>query len=176
MARKMGFEDECFGDSVEDMMDQALNSPNPWLNGLTRERLEKQGHVRLNFGGQNGEIPTLVAKDATRMGHPVPPIPPDSFEPFLPFANGNFRTPSGKAELYSERLKADGLDPVASFVPPDESRHTDAAKAFPLELLARKADNFLNSTFTNLPGMQALEETGLLEMNRADADARGIRN
>ena len=65
---------------------------------------------------------------------------------------------------------------MASFVPPDESRHTAAAKAFPLELLARKADNFLNSTFTNLPGMQALEETGLLEINRADAEARGIRN
>ena len=156
MARKMGFEDECFDDSVDAMMDQALNSPNPWLNGLSRERLEKKGHVRLNFGG-NGTSPTLVAEDATRIGHPS-----DSFDPFLPFANGNFRTPTGKAELYSERLKADGLDPVASFVPPDESRHTAAAKAFPLELLARKADNFLNSTFTNLPGMQSLEETGLL--------------
>ena len=38
----------------------------------------------------------------------------------------------------------------------------------------RKADNFLNSTFTNLPGMQAMEETGLLEMQPGDAEARGI--
>ena len=29
---------------------------------------------------------------------------------FLPFANGNFRTLSSKAELYSEALKAQGLD------------------------------------------------------------------
>jgi anaerobic selenocysteine-containing dehydrogenase len=70
---------------------------------------------------------------------------------FLPFANGGFATPSGKAELYSERLKQMGLDPVAEFIPPAESRHVPAAKKFPLELLARKADNFLNSTFTNLP-------------------------
>jgi anaerobic selenocysteine-containing dehydrogenase len=97
-------------------------------------------------------------------------------EPFLPFAHGNFRTPNGKALLYNEALKAQGLDPVASFIPPDESRHTEKAKAFPLELLARKADNFLNSTFTNLPSVQAMEETGLLEINSADANRRGIRD
>src|SRR5260370_30518789 len=171
LAQHMGFEDECFRDSVEDMMDQALSSPNPWLKGLSRERLEKEGHIRLNFQGQNGDFPTLVAKEATRMGHPS-----DSFEPFLPFANGNFRTPTGKAELYNEKLKAQGLDPVAEFVPPEESRHSPQAKAFPLELLARKADNFLNSTFTNLPGMQALQEAGLLEMSSVDAEKRGIRD
>jgi anaerobic selenocysteine-containing dehydrogenase len=73
-------------------------------------------------------------------------------------------------------LKKQGLDPVAAFVPPPESRHTSTAKAFPLELLARKADNFLNSTFSNLPVLQLLEETGLLEISSADADARGIQN
>ena len=40
-------------------------------------------------------------------------------------------------------LIALGMDPVAEFVPPEESRHTEQAKEFPLELLARKADNFL---------------------------------
>ncbi len=170
LAHRMGFEDECFNDSVEDMIDQALDSPNPWLEGITRERLESEGHLRLNFNG-NGVHPTLVAKDATRMGHPE-----ISSEPFLPFANGNFRTPSGRALLYNESLKASGLDPVASFVPPEESRHTANAKAFPLELLARKADNFLNSTFTNLPTLQPLEVVGLLEMSSADASARGIRD
>jgi anaerobic selenocysteine-containing dehydrogenase len=153
LAERMGFEEECFRDSVEDMMDEALESPNPWLRGITREQLEKEGHIRLNFGG-NGDA---------------------SAEAFLPFAKGNFRTRSGKAELYNENLKAVGLDPVAAFIPPEESRHTENAKAFPLELLARKADNFLNSTFSNLPGLQSLEEVGLLEMNPADAQPRGIR-
>jgi anaerobic selenocysteine-containing dehydrogenase len=154
LAQGMGFEDECFHDSVEDMIDQALDSENPWLKGLDRDRLEKEGHIRLNFGS-NGK---------------------ESTEPFLPFAQGNFRTASGKAELYNPSLKAQGLDPAAAFVPPSESRHSGAAKAFPLELLARKADNFLNSTFSNLPGMQSLEETGLLEMHPYDAKARGIRD
>jgi anaerobic selenocysteine-containing dehydrogenase len=154
LAKGLGFEDECFRDSVENMIDQALDSENPWLKGLNRDRLEKEGHIRLNFGG-NGK---------------------ESSEPFLPFAQGNFRTASGKAELYNPSLKTQGLDPVAAFVPPAESRHNSAAKAFPLELLARKADNFLNSTFSNLPGMQSLEETGLLEMNPEDAKSRGIRD
>ena len=84
--------------------------------------------------------------------------------PFLPFAHGGFRTPSGKAELYSEALKAQGLDPVAEFTPPAESRHGKREQALPLELLARKADNFLNSTFSNVPSVQEMEEPGLLEI------------
>src|SRR5207302_10910301 len=35
-------------------------------------------------------------------------------------------------------------------------------------------DNFLNSSFCNLPVTQKMEEAGLLEMNAADARARGI--
>src|SRR6266700_1509238 len=161
MAAKMGFDDECLRESDDEMIDQALDSPNPWLKGITRERLETEGHIRLNF-----DSPILRPKHG-KVGQRLN-------EPFLPFANGNFRTSSGKALLYNESLKASGLDPVASFIPPDESRHTANAKAFPLELLARKADNFLNSTFSNLPGLQALEVVGLLEMTSADASARGI--
>jgi anaerobic selenocysteine-containing dehydrogenase len=63
---------------------------------------------------------------------------------------------------------------VAAFTPPSESRHGAQRGAFPLELLARKADNFLNSTFSNLPTVQELEETGLLEICGEDAGARGI--
>jgi anaerobic selenocysteine-containing dehydrogenase len=41
-------------------------------------------------------------------------------------------------------------------------------------MLARKADNFLNTTFCNLPAMQQMEEEGLLEINSGDARQRGI--
>jgi anaerobic selenocysteine-containing dehydrogenase len=71
-------------------------------------------------------------------------------------------------------LKAQGLDPVVEFTPPSESRHGKHRKTFPLELLARKADNFLNSTFSNLPSVQEMEEAGLLEMHAVDASARSI--
>jgi anaerobic selenocysteine-containing dehydrogenase len=149
LAQRMGFEDECFRQSVDQMIDAALESDHPWLRGIDRKRLEREGHVRLGLEKQFSDF-------------------------FLPFAQGNFATPSGKAELYSESLKAQGLDPVAHFEPPSESRHSKQAKTFPLELLARKADNFLNSTFSNLPSIQEMEEIGLLEMSASDARARKI--
>jgi molybdopterin guanine dinucleotide-containing S/N-oxide reductase-like protein len=160
LADRMGFEDECFRESVDQMIDAALDSDHPWLRGIDRERLEQEGHIRLNF------------RESEVAAEPGAAVPTQSA--FLPFAHGNFFTASGKAELYSESLKAQGLDPVVNFVPPNESRHGEQAKTFPLELLARKADNFLNSTFSNLPTIQAMEEAGLLEMNSSDARARRI--
>src|SRR5260370_14976532 len=146
----MGFSDDWFREVVGEMIDRALNKPHPrgWIKGITRQRLEKEGHVRLNLGDG----------------------------PFLPFAQGGFFTPSGKAELYSAALAAAKLDPVASFVPPAESRHAEKSRTFPLELLSRKADNFLNSTFCNVKSMQGLEQPDLLEIHTADATRRGIRD
>ena len=71
----------------------------PSLRGITLERLKDEGFVRLN-------------------------IP----EVFTPFADGVFPTPSGKCELYSERMKADGLDPLPTYIPPHEDP-TDATRA-----------------------------------------------
>jgi molybdopterin guanine dinucleotide-containing S/N-oxide reductase-like protein len=155
LAERMGFDDECFRESVDQMMDAALKTDHPWLKDIDRERLERDGHIRLGFAN---EFPNNGSNS----------------EFFLPFAQGNFATSSGKAELYSESLKAKGVDPVIEFKPPTESRHTEHARTFPLELLARKADNFLNSSFSNLPVIQKLEEPGLLEMSAADASSRGI--
>jgi anaerobic selenocysteine-containing dehydrogenase len=164
LAERMGFKDQCFGETVDEMIDGALDSPNPWLHGISRERLERERQARLNFSGQRS-----VASGQSKTARDE-----DSHLPFLPFANGNFRTPSGKAELYSKAMKAQGLDPVAEFTPPSESRHGAGRATFPLELLARKADNFLNSTFSNVPSVQEMEDVNLLEISSADARARGI--
>ena len=161
LAGRMGFEDQCFSESIDDMMDSALQAPNPWLKGIDREKLKNEKHVRLNFEARK--------EDSSE-------TPSSETSPFLPFANGNFPTPSGKAELYSEALKAHGLDPVAAFDPPAESRHSANTRRYPLELLARKADNFLNSSFTNIPSVQELEEPGLLEISAQDAEARKIKD
>ena len=165
LAEGMRFEDACFRESVDQMIDAALDTDHPWLHGIDRERLEREGQVRLNFE-------TAELCSSGQAGAAVPTQ--STFPAFLPFARGNFFTASGKAELYSESLKAQGLDPVVHFEPPNESRHSEQAKVFPLELLARKADNYLNSTFSNLSIIQEMEEAGLLEMNAVDARTRGI--
>ena len=162
LAHRLGFKDACFSETVDQMIDGGLQSSNPWLQGIDRERLENERQIRLNFAGSASESRGCAsAADA-------------STAPFLPFAEGNFRAPSGKAELYSEAIKALGLDPVAEFRVPAESRHGGERKRFPLELLARKADNFLNSSCCNLPSVQVMKETNVLELNSADARTRGI--
>jgi len=97
----------------------------------------------------------------------------------LPFSDASwFRTPSGRGEFYAEAMGADALP---TFRAPDESRHGAAAsEKFPLEMLTRKADNWMNSTFANIPTHQAMEgkhlgpDLGLLEMHADDAKPRGI--
>jgi anaerobic selenocysteine-containing dehydrogenase len=179
LAQRMGFDEECFRESVDEMIDVALESSDPRLAGITRERLER-GQVRLNFASAS-DAAELYSEpnsepNSAQPGQTPAPTPSDHrpFLPFLPFACGGFRTPSGKAELYSESVKQLGLDPVAHFTPPAESRHGKRESVLPLELLARKADNFLNTTFSNVPSVQEMEETGLLEISGADARARGI--
>jgi anaerobic selenocysteine-containing dehydrogenase len=162
LAGRMGFDDECFRETVDSMIDRALDSPNPLLQGITRERLEKEPFIRLSFGPAERSSPGA-----------------ENFAPFLPFAQGNFPTPSGKAEFYSEALRQQGLDPVVAFAPPEESRHGSSSKAsgFPLELLARKPDNHLNSSFANIPSVRQMEPwMGDLEMHHSDAQARGVRD
>ncbi len=151
LAQRFGFEEDCFRDSEDEMIDAALDSKHPWLNGIDRARLESDPYTRLNFGSSEAD------------------------GAFLPFAHGGFPTASGKAELYSEMLKSEGLDPVASFIPPEESRNTKQKDdRYPFEMLARKADNFLNSTFANLPGVRSMENPSLLEIHPTDAGTRGI--
>ena len=148
--------DACFRDSTDDMIAGAIASGHRWFEGIDLPRLERDHRARLNFFG-NG-LSNAGSEEA----------------PYLPFAEGGFSTPSGKAELYSASLERAGLDPVVSFVAPEESRHGRMAAQYPLELLGRKADNHLNSTFCNLPGHQKMEESNLLEMSAEDAKARGI--
>jgi anaerobic selenocysteine-containing dehydrogenase len=155
---RMGFDEPCFRDTAEEMIVQALNpapdgrSRNAGMEHISLCDLREQGHVPLAF-------------------HRTP-----ESEPFLPYTAGTLPTPSGKIEFYSETLKAEGRDPLPGFVPPTESRWGEAAVRYPLELLARKNDNYVNSTFANLPGHRKMEARSnhKLEMHPGDAASRAI--
>ena len=158
LAQRMGFTEECFRDTPEQMMKQALAagpdglSANPDMEHISLEKLQEQGRIPLGFH-----------------------LDPEG-QPFQPYASGPVSTPSGKIEFYSETLAAQGLDPLPAFVPPTESRWSQGAKRFPLEFLSRKNDNYMNSTFANLDGHRRMEAKTdqRLEMHPVDAEARGI--
>ena len=177
LAERMGFEDECLRESDDQAIDAALNVDHVWLAGIDRAALEKVGHIRLKLPNDAAAPRTAAATAAGGSVNTTQSREVESHDHgyFLPFANG-FPTASGKALLYNEALIAMGLDPVVEFTPPAESRSTGEVVKYPLEMLARKADNFLNSTFCNLPGTQKMEDVELLEISDADAVQRGIRD
>ena len=147
LAARMGFTDACFSDSDEDICRQALASANPRMAGIEWDTLKERGWQRLNVPAR-----------------------------FAPFAEGNFPTPSGKCEFWSETAKSMGMDPLPVYTPPRESAQSapQLAKTYPLAFISPPARNFLNSSFANLAF--ALDEAGepYLDIHPADAAARGI--
>jgi anaerobic selenocysteine-containing dehydrogenase len=139
LAERMGFKDECFNDSEDEMIRSLLDTGSPYLTGITLERLERERSVRLN-------------------------VSPDG-EPFLPFAKGGFRTPSGKFEFGATALR---------YTPPAESRFgdPDLTRRYPLELVSGKNDDSMNSTFGHRSCVDA--QTSTLSIHPSDAEERGI--
>ncbi len=92
--------------------------------------------------------------------------------PAAPFAEGNFPTPSGKCEFFSQRLAEQGLDGLPDHVPNYEPWGSSAA--YPLAMISPPARNFLNSTFVNVASLRDIEGEPLLEMHPQDATVRGL--
>lgn len=149
LARAMGFTEDCFNDSDEDLIRQAIDSPHPHMQGIGFDELAQRGWMRLNLP-----------------------------ERFAPFAEGGFLTPSGKCEFYSDTLARQGVDPLPAFVPPRESVASapELASLYPLAVISPPAHNFLNSTFANLPTFLKAEKEPHLEIHPIDAGTRGITN
>lgn len=98
--------------------------------------------------------------------------------PDAPFAEGGFRTPSGKCEFASSTLAALGQDPLPDYLPPRESLEADPALAarFPLAMISPPARNFLNSTFVNVDSLRKSEREPRLDIHPADAAERQIED
>ncbi|MFL5338814.1 MAG: molybdopterin-dependent oxidoreductase [Gemmataceae bacterium] len=154
LARAMNFEPELFEVSDEELAAQAMQAPS---NGrfppqqafaeIGLERLRREGPVRLNLPEQ-----------------------------YAPFAHGEFGTPSGKCELYSPRLAAQGLDPLPNYTPPAEDPQTrpDLAAKYPLQMVSPPTPSFLNSSFANIAALREAAGEPTLEIHPADASRRGI--
>jgi anaerobic selenocysteine-containing dehydrogenase len=153
LAARLDFEEDVFQVSDEQLAREALwegsdRTPHA-LRGITLERLMSEGPVRLN-------------------------IP----ERFAPFAEGRFPTGSGKCELFSRRMAAEGLDPLPTYIPPAESADSDAelAARFPLQMISPPSPHFLNSTFVNVESLRQAARAPELEIHPDDAATRGIRS
>jgi anaerobic selenocysteine-containing dehydrogenase len=147
LAERMGYTESCFAESDDDIARNAFVASDPRMTGIDWDTLQEKGWQRLN-------VPS----------------------PFAPFAQGNFRTASGKCEFYSESLRQQGIDPLPTYTAPRESvlSNPTLARRYPLAMLSPPARNALNSTFANLPVFLELEKTPWLDIHSDDAMSRGI--
>jgi anaerobic selenocysteine-containing dehydrogenase len=148
LAERMGFSEVCFKETEADVVKGALESDNPFLEGITYERLQKEGAIHLN-------TPTT---------------------PYVIYENGEFGTDSGKIELFSEKMKAEGLDPVAEYVPLQEGPEVspDLFAKYPIYLLTGSTSRLCNTTYANTEFFQAIDAVPTLKIHPDDAASRGI--
>ncbi|MFN8489983.1 MAG: molybdopterin-dependent oxidoreductase [Caldilineaceae bacterium] len=159
LAAALGYTDPCFQESDEEILRTLVESQrHAVFAGITWERLLQDGYARLNLP-----------------------------QPYLPFAEGNFPTPSGKCEFYSEKMAKDSYDPVPTYVPPKWSEGQGAggkglgAGQEPqlttrnsLVCISPPAHSFLNTTFTVVDRLRKREKMPLLQIHPQDARPRQI--
>ncbi len=90
--------------------------------------------------------------------------------PDAPFANGAFPSASGKCQIDS------AVYGVPDHVPNYESTASapELAQRYPLAMISPPARNFLNSSFVNVKSLRDIEGEPILEIDAADAAARGL--
>jgi len=92
--------------------------------------------------------------------------------------NNPFPTPSGKIEIYCQRL-ADlndpGIPPVPKYIETWESASDPLTEKYPLQLISAHSRRRANSCFDHVPWLRETEPQSVM-INTADAQARGIIN
>ena len=142
LAQRMGFTEPCFRDSVDDLIDQALDTPS----------------MKRHAPGTGGE---KAHSNTARGGTAV--------------CQGWLCHTQRQGGVLFERAGSAGTRTAAYVSPSRRIAPGGRIRAhFPLEFLPRKADNYMNSTFANLPGHRKMESPGLVMMHASDAGARQI--
>ena len=140
LSRKMGFTEDYLFESDLDIIKETLKSDHDYLNGITFESLQKTGWAELN-------------------------IP----KPWIPHAEGNFGTASGKCEFYNASIDP----PLPEYNPVIYSE--EELSNYPLKLLTIKSTkNFLNSSHANVDQLRKNEGLPFLDIHQSNADERGI--
>jgi anaerobic selenocysteine-containing dehydrogenase len=168
LAAAMGYTEPCFQESDEQILRTLIEKQrHPTYQGITWEKLLQDGYARLNLP-----------------------------EPYLPFAQGNFPTPSGKCEFYSEKMARDGYDPLPTYIPPKwqdtgygmqdtgdapiaaqiQNPKSKIPNPESLVCISPPAHSFLNSSFANLDRFLRREEQPVVQIHPLDAAPRRIKN
>ncbi|MEA3152140.1 MAG: hypothetical protein QOD56_3079 [Gammaproteobacteria bacterium] len=168
LAKTMGFDDEYWSLSDDEMLLRSYDWNSPALEGITLEILKRDGYKRLNVG-----MPDVRA----------------------PHAQGNFKTPSGKCEFaasaaangnfvvevwrsgYTQMQPGGFVDPVPNYIPPVETNHGKAPQdmRYPLNIVSPKPHSFLNTQYANEAIQQRRQGEQYIMIHPKDAATRSIK-
>ncbi|WP_379130061.1 molybdopterin-dependent oxidoreductase [Paenibacillus sp. sgz500958] len=144
----MGYDPDIFGQSPYDIIREALDhSANPYLNGVTLERLMKEHVVKLDMSPKGSYLERLAT-------------PSGKIELY-----SRAMELAGLPPLPTYTPLTEGFDGV---------RRPKSDEAYPLMFITPPNHNFLNSTFSNIERHQRMEKGPVLQMHPVDAAERGI--
>ncbi len=85
-----------------------------------------------------------------------------------------YRTPSGKVEIYSERLKAEGLDPMPTWE--GITRFPKPTEEYPLILTSYKENTFMLTGFKMLDSLRRITPVPIVRLNPETAEKYGLED
>ena len=105
---------------------------------------------------------------------------PEGKKKWVPFKDGHFRTPNGKANIFVEEWQKKGHKPVVTFIRPVESRKGNPALAakYPLEAIQRKCMRGVHTSHHDNVWISEIwgENLPSVEISRKDAEKRGLKD
>jgi anaerobic selenocysteine-containing dehydrogenase len=163
LAARMGFEDECFKLSDEELAMEVLDWSAPVMQNMDMDLLKQQGYAKLDINlvpHAEGNFPTPSGKCEFLSSMKV---------------DSNYVVPVFR-QGYEEYSPGEPIDPLPTYTPQRESvqSNPELANRYPLSLLSAKPHQFINSCFANLPKHLKLQGEPKVIINPEDALKRGI--
>jgi anaerobic selenocysteine-containing dehydrogenase len=171
IGRKLGFSSYFPWKNEEEAIDEMIEPL-----GLTCEELKDQPDgvtvdvppfLYSKFDGFTGHVLRAVLGITKFRDYP---------DMYKKFEMKGFNTPSGKIDLWSEKLRSLGYDPLPTYVEPAESpvSRPDLAREYPLILIAgSKLEAYTHSMMRNIPELRRYHPENVLEIN--PSTARGLK-
>lgn len=171
LAARMGFAEDRFKWSDSECLENYIDWDSPACDGIDLDYLREHGYARMNIGTADNRAP---------------------------HKQGNFPTPSGKCEFFSETASngnfviapfrqmyeafqpgnSEPLDSLPDYVASKESPESnpELAQKYPLNIIGPKSHGFLNSCYANMDHKIKGQGEQFVLVNEVDAKARGIKD